>query len=159
MIVRFACPVCERPNRLDFSTAHTWQCPSCDHRLRPLVSDRADAPSAECAICGNAEVYKKKGFPHWLGMTILTGACVAFFALNLAYQQWWGWLILLGSAVIDGLLYLWVADVVVCYRCGAHHAGLPSTEAFAPFELVIGERYRQERMRKEQRKTGAENRS
>jgi hypothetical protein len=138
MIVRFACPVCDRPGRIDATAGQTWQCPSCDHRLQPYVSEKGDALLTACAICGNAEVYKKKGFPHWLGMTILAGACLAFLVLNLIYQQWWGWLILLGSAVIDGLLYLWVADVVVCYRCGAHHTGLPSTDAFSPFELVIG---------------------
>src|SRR5947207_2846234 len=32
-----------------------------------------DAPSA-CAVCGNGELYKKKDFPQWLGMTILTVA-------------------------------------------------------------------------------------
>jgi hypothetical protein len=109
-----------------------------------------------CAICGNTEVYKKKGFPHWLGLSILGAACFAFLLLNLLYLQWWAWTILLGSAVIDGLLFLWVPDVVVCYRCDAHHSGIVSTADYQPFELVIAERYRQERIRREQRKAGTE---
>ena len=60
------------------------------------------------------------------------------------------WMILIGSAVIDGLLYLWVGDVVVCYRCLAHHRGVPVTAENPPFELGIAERYRQERIRREQ---------
>jgi hypothetical protein len=124
--------------------------------MQPFAPENADESLTVCAICGNAELYKKKGFPHWLGMTILAGACLTFLILNLVYQQWWGLLVLLGSAVIDGLLYLWVPDVVVCYRCGAHHSGLPSTQTFKPFELVIGERYRQERIRREERRTETE---
>ena len=60
------------------------------------------------------------------------------------------WAILIGSALFDGLLYLWVGDVVVCYRCGAHYRDLPPGEEFRPFELGIGERYRQERLRREE---------
>ena len=153
MIVRFACPSCERPARLDPRRDRIWECSACDHPMQPFAPENADESLTVCAICGNAELYKKKGFPHWLGMTILAGACLTFLILNLVYQQWWGLLVLLGSAVIDGLLYLWVPDVVVCYRCGAHHSGLPSTQTFQPFELVIGERYRQERIRREQRRS------
>ena len=43
------------------------------------------------------------------------------------------WVILLGSAAFDCLLYLWVKDVIVCYRCHAHHrrvaAGVPAQVA------------------------------
>jgi hypothetical protein len=152
MIVRFACPTCERPGRLDTSQGAAWCCPACDHLVQLTAPENSNTPLACCALCGAADLYKKKGFPHWLGMTILAAACLAFLVLNLIYEQWWGWLVLLGSAVIDGLLYLWVADVVVCYRCGAHYSVLQATQAYAPFELVIAERYRQERIRREQRR-------
>jgi len=39
----------------------------------------------------------------------------------------------------------------VCYRCGCQHRGVPS-RAFDPFELATGEKYRQERLRREQLK-------
>jgi hypothetical protein len=87
-----------------------------------------------------------KGFPHWLGMSILAGACIAFLVLNAYRMQWWAWLVLLLSAAVDGLLYLAVRDVVVCYRCGARHAGL-GYSGNRPFELVIHERYRQQQLR------------
>ena len=75
----------------------------------------------------------------------------AFFALCilLAPLTLSLWAILLGSAAIDGLVYLIVGDVVVCYRCAARHRGVPS-RAFDPHELAIAEKYRQERIRKEQ---------
>jgi hypothetical protein len=103
-----------------------------------------------CGICGNHELYKKKDFPHWLGLTVLTAACLTFMVASLIYHQWWGWAILIGSALFDGLLYLLVGDVVVCYRCAAEYRGFPPDSAHKPFELGIAERYRQERLRREQ---------
>jgi hypothetical protein len=50
---------------------------------------------------------------------------------------------------------LLVGDVVVCYRCEAHYRGFTATDAHKPFEISIGERYRQERMRKEQLKANS----
>jgi hypothetical protein len=111
------------------------------------------APGASpeaCSLCGNHELYRKKDFPHRLGMTLLT---LAFVAATITYSLYlWQatWMILLTTAGFDALLYLWVKDVVVCYRCNAHFRGVPLVERFGPFELGIGERYRQERLRREQ---------
>lgn len=106
-----------------------------------------------CVVCGNGELYKKKDFPHWLGMTILVGACVASVFTYGWYEKYWTWAILLGSALIDGLLFWSVGDAVVCYRCGAHYRGVTPTDEHKPHELVVAERYRQERLRKEQIKS------
>jgi hypothetical protein len=147
--VSFACPECDYHVRLELPTFAEWQCPGCDHAItlaNPAPSEQLPA----CALCSNAELYKKKDFPHWLGLTILTVACLGSVIPYWLYHQWLTWTILIGSAVFDGLLYLWVGDVVVCYRCNAHHRGLTPGPEHKPFELGIGERYRQERMRREQ---------
>jgi hypothetical protein len=147
--IRFACPACENPCRLDLPGATEWQCPACDHLVAlhaPPEKDRLPA----CVLCGNTELYKKKDFPHWLGLTILTVACLGSIIPYYLYHQWWTWVILIGSALFDGLLYLWVGDVVVCYRCQAHYRGIPAGDEHKPFELGIAERYRQERLRREQ---------
>jgi hypothetical protein len=104
-----------------------------------------------CQICGNTELYKKKNFPHWLGLTILTVACVGFLALMGQHEPYWAWAVLLGSAAFDGLLYLAVGDVAVCYRCQAHYPGSAGSDQ-RPFELATHERYRQEKIRREQLK-------
>jgi hypothetical protein len=83
-------------------------------------------------------------------MTILVAACLTFLLANLFYHQWWGWAVLLGSAAFDGLLYLCVGDTIVCYRCNTEVSGLGRRAALAPFELVVAERYRQERLRRAQ---------
>lgn len=158
MKVTFVCPVCEVPARAEWaaSSLHSnggdavdWQCTACDHRMR---LEAADPALSRCAVCGNADLYKKKDFPHWLGMTILVGACLVSVFTYGMYEKWLTWTILIGSAVFDGVLYLWVGDALVCYRCHAHFRGFTPTEAHQPFELTTGERYRQERIRKEQLK-------
>ena len=126
-----------------------WQCPACDLWLK-LAPGSAEGTPHACAVCGNAELYRKKDFPHWLGMGLLAAACAAFVVLNAVYRQWWGWAVLLGSAALDGLLYWWVKDVTVCYRCGAHYRGFPANPEHQPFDQLTGERYRQERLRREQ---------
>jgi len=149
MNIRFACPVCEYPGRIDVSQPSEWQCPQCDHLLR-LPADAADAALPTCTLCGNSELYKKKDFPHSLGMSILVLACLASTVTYWLYDQWLTWAILIGSAAFDGLLYLWVKDVIVCYRCHAHFRGVADNPEHKPFELTIHERYRQERLRREQ---------
>lgn len=153
MNVRFACPGCQHPASLQVPGPTTWQCPECDHLLEVPPREEG-AADAGCVVCGNRELYKKKNFPHWLGLSILTVACATFFVGHLVYHPWAAWAILIASAVLDGGLYLWVGDVVVCYRCGAHYYGQPADPEQKPFELGVAERYRQERLRREHLKKG-----
>ena len=153
MNVRFLCPICAHPGSSDVLAATPWRCPSCHRELKltepPITTSEQGLTLHGCAACGNAELYKMKAFPHWLGLTILTVAIAGFIILNALRLQWWAWVVLLGSAVIDGGLYLLVKDAVVCYRCAAAHAGV-GRSGNAPFELTIAERYRQERIRLEE---------
>ncbi len=116
----------------------------------PLEPARGEPVPSHCGICGNAELYKKKDFPHSLGLAILALACITSTITYGLYSKWLTWTILIGSALFDGLLYLWVKDVVVCYRCNAHHRGIALGSEVPAFELTIHERYRQERIRREQ---------
>jgi hypothetical protein len=145
--IRFPCPECEYPARVELTGPAEWRCPRCDHILKLPAPDPA-LPA--CVVCGNRELYKKKDFPHALGMAILVGACLASTVTYFLYDKWLTWAILIGSALFDGFLYLLVKDVIVCYRCDAHYRGLPATAAHQPFELTVHERYRQERIRREQ---------
>jgi hypothetical protein len=147
MNVCFSCPTCERPTRVSVDAPTDWQCSGCEHRQH---LDAAPASLPCCVVCGNHELFKKKDFPHWLGMTILIVACVGSVYTYLWYEKWLTWAILIGSAIIDGGLYLMVGDAVVCYRCDAHYRKLAATDEHKPFEITVGERYRQEKIRKEE---------
>ena len=149
MNIRLFCSECATPVRLTVPGPAEWQCPRCDHLVRMPAGEVVPYLSA-CLVCGNHELYKKKDFPHALGMGILVAACLASTVTYGLYDKWLTWAILIGSAAFDGLLYLWVKDVIVCYRCNAEYRGVPAVVTYAPFELTVHERYRQERMRREQ---------
>ncbi|MFO0926978.1 MAG: hypothetical protein U0736_08040 [Gemmataceae bacterium] len=150
MKIRLYCPVCETPGPVTLPAASaTWTCPGCEHVVT-LAAPAADPALPVCAACGNPELYRKKDFPHTLGMAILVGAFVTSTLTYWWYDKLLTWAILLGSAAFDGLLYLLVKDVVVCYRCHAEHRGVtPDPERHRPFELAVHERYRQEKIRQE----------
>jgi hypothetical protein len=143
--VIFPCPTCERPARLALTGPCAWQCPVC---ARPLQVEGINPALTSCLLCGSHELYKKKDFPHWLGLTILTVACLASVFTYNWYEKWLTWAVLIGSALIDGVLYLCVGDAIVCYRCAAHYRGFSAGAEHKPFELTIAERYRQERLRR-----------
>lgn len=154
MIIRFPCPQCQCPARLEIpdqaaeSAGPAGKCPACQQAFEVQKDYRADLTI--CPMCGNHELYRKKNFPHWLGVSILAGASLGFLAGMAWHYPWVAWSILIGSAIFDGLLYFWVGDVVVCYKCNAHCTGIPPGPNHKPHELIIAERYRQERLRREQ---------
>jgi hypothetical protein len=147
--IRFPCPACDTTARLDEPLPADWTCPTCD-QVTALQPAPGDGKVRQCLVCGSRELYRKKDFPHSLGMAILTAACLASAVTYALYYPGLTWAILIGSAIFDGLLYLWVGDVLVCYRCGAQFRGSAGEKEVDPFELEIGERYRQERLRREQ---------
>ena len=149
MNVVFACPECDCPNRATLDEAHDWQCPACDHRIH---FEKAEVALPECAVCGCGDLYKQKDFPHRLGMLILVVPLALSVYTYLWYDKWLTWALLIGSALVDGVLYMLVGDAVVCYRCGAFHRGFPKGSPKEPFEITVGERYRQERIRRERLK-------
>jgi hypothetical protein len=146
-------PECKGFGRVAPPDLDRWSCPLCD-QVVILAHPRPDPSLPCCAACGCAELYKKKDFPHALGMGVLVGAFLASTVFYYWYRNVVTWGILIGSAAFDGILYLLVKDVIVCYRCGAEHRGVMAGPEHRPFELTIHERYRQERLRKEQFSSG-----
>ncbi|MGE3803546.1 MAG: hypothetical protein AB7K24_02615 [Gemmataceae bacterium] len=147
MKIVLACPSCSWPGRTEvLNEGVDWQCRHCDHRLR---FEPAGSAVTTCPVCGNNEIYKKKDFPHWLGLSLLAAACIGFMVFQGLYQPTIAWSILIGLAVIDAALYLWVGDVLVCYRCQTHVRGVATLPEHHPYDLGIAERYRQERLRKQ----------
>jgi hypothetical protein len=144
--IRFLCPICGCPGRWRPQRSSQWSCPACDHILAPEVKEQDG--SLHCAICEHQELYKKKDFPHWLGLTVLASAFAVFLLAEAYYWNSLAWAVLIGSAVIDGTMYLTVGDVGVCYRCGTQHRGMSEIAKLSPFDLATAERYRQERIRR-----------
>ena len=105
-----------------------------------------------CPLCTTSDLFFQKDFPKALGLCILLAA----FAISTVFWYYemplLTYLVLIISIALDFLLYYQVPDVTICYRCLSQFRGNGANPPgrFKPFDLGIGERYRQERMRAEQ---------
>ena len=150
----------------------TYQCPNCDavgeaapvesltsvtcggcalkRDLHPGSTENGELRS--CAWCATDDLYIQKDFPQGLGLAIVVTGFVASTVFWYYEMPLPAYFILLVSALLDMVLYYHVPDVTICYRCLGQYRGAGSNPSgrFKMFDLVIGERYRQERIRAEQ---------
>lgn len=160
MELTFVCPNCSAVGRIPaIEDAYQAPCAVCGATRALHRSASAECGLSACVWCATEDLYIQKDFPHNLGLGIvLVGFAVStiFWAL---YQPVPAFAALLATAAVDVVLYYLVPDVTICYRCLAQHRGPGTNPAdgpgasprrFAPFDLAIGERYRQERIRAEE---------
>ncbi|GAC1463927.1 MAG: hypothetical protein NVSMB9_01990 [Isosphaeraceae bacterium] len=139
-------------NVRDFELLSKVGCVHCGltRELRPEARDGEGIRS--CPLCVTEDLYIQKDFPQGLGLAIV----VAGFAVSTAFWYYErpvpALSILLASALLDMVLYYIVPDVTICYRCLSQFRGVGSKpgDRFHPFDLAVGERYRQERLRVEE---------
>lgn len=141
------CPRCGLPTSVDPTTAIEVGC-ACGWRESIDASALRDDRVERCPFCGTTDLYVEKDFPHRVGVVIVAlGVILATIAWA---NYWWvgtfGALFLFG--VLDAILYYTRKNVTVCYRCLAQFRRAAANPAHLPFDLAIGERYRQERLRK-----------
>jgi uncharacterized protein (DUF983 family) len=159
MELTYACRKCGAVDRVPaVESAPGLRCPACGDE-RPIAPGAFEAGGlAACACCGTADFYRQKDFPQALGLAIV----VVGFAVSTVFWYYerplWTYAILLASALLDLVLYYKVPDVTICYRCLAQYRGPGANPggAFAHFDLAVGERYRQERLRVEEHRRKSE---
>jgi hypothetical protein len=158
MELTIQCPGCGAVNHVpSLESAETVGCRQCGTR-RPLHRDPIEEGQLlACPWCATTDLYIQKDFPQGLGLFIV----IVGFVISTVF--WYfempivTYLVLLASALLDMVLYYRVPDVTICYRCLSQVRGPGSNPGarFRPFDLAIGERYRQERIRIEElRKRG-----
>lgn len=102
-----------------------------------------DAVLDECPECGCRDLFIRKDFPQKFGLSLVMLAGISFLWLAASRQRFYlGALVLLAAAFIDGLLYLFVPRITVCYRCRAEFRDRPINPEHEGFELAIAEKYR-----------------
>lgn len=150
MELSFECPECKAVNRVpNAETAAEFTCAQCRHHREAKPGSVTPDGLCHCPYCGTDKLYVQKDFPQGLGLVIV----IAGFAL--ATYFWYivrpmaTYAVLLGSALVDLVLWKKVPDVVICYRCLGQMRGpdVKPIGRFLPFDLEIGETFRQERMR------------
>jgi hypothetical protein len=149
----FSCPHCQATGGVsDIRTATEAKCPRCGIG-RPLRREAIGPRGVEaCPTCLTADLYIQKDFPQGLGLFII----LVGFAISTVFWYYEmpipAYLVLVASAVLDYVLYHTVGNVTICYRCLSQLRGPAANPdgRFKPFDLAVGERYRQERLRIEQ---------
>lgn len=146
--VAFACPKCEGQNRETVEAAvSALPCRHCEW-TRPLTADALQpGEPGGCLVCGCDDLWRQTDFPPMLGVALVgLGALLSTIAWSM-YQPVWAIGILMGFALVDLLLFAFMPDVLVCYRCNARHRSNALTADHPKFDLEIHERYRQEAIR------------
>lgn len=149
VLLRFRCPHCQQTNRSHVQPGESIQCVACGWSRACAAEDFQKDEPTRCLVCGCHDLWRQKDFPQRLGL-LMVAAGIVFSTI--AYALWYPVLalgILMFFALIDFLLFAFMRDVLVCYRCGARHGGFEPTAEHSVFQLEVAERYRQERIRLE----------
>src|SRR5262245_21368789 len=153
MELTFQCPECGAVGHASpIESMPAAKCRSCQRESpgRPDAFERHGLQS--CAWCATEDLYLQKDFPQGLGLLIVVVGFVISTVFWFYEMPIPAYIILLVSAFVDMVLYYRVPDVTICYRCLGQYRGDGANPQgrFKPFDLAVGERYRQERLRAEQ---------
>jgi hypothetical protein len=142
--VTYACPVCHEGTRFHFD-AHTkfLKCNRCSQELAVPEDAVTGNRVQRCLVCPSTDLFVRKDFPQRLGVLIVAvgiiGSSIAWYHAHLL----WTFGILFATALIDVLLYTFVGDALMCYRCQAQYRGVAEMDAHGTFDLDTHERHRQ----------------
>lgn len=150
MRVIYHCPSCQQSNSIVL-TDQTQQlkCSGCEW-TRPVPADEQlrRHPQA-CLACGGRDLWRRKNFPQQLGVAIAGLAALLSTIAWAKHEPLWAFGILMAAAALDMLLFTFMPDVLVCYRCGARYLKFDPTGETPHFNLEVAERHRQEKLRRQ----------
>ncbi|MGD8375281.1 MAG: hypothetical protein PVF68_04005 [Acidobacteriota bacterium] len=138
--VELRCRNCDAALRLLPLDGPAPPCPGCgavrDLRLPEALRERGVLE--RCAACGDPRLYRQKDFPRSLGLAIVVAGMAASLAV-LPFSPLGAYAVLFGMALLDGIVYLLLPEVAICYRCGARHRGWDPSVRPAPFDLLTAD--------------------
>jgi DNA-directed RNA polymerase subunit RPC12/RpoP len=144
MNVTYACSSCDHAVRLEFDEeSTTLACPACRHEITLPEGAVSGERVRRCLVCPSHDLYMRKDFPQRLGVLLvgigIVGSSIAWYNANLP----WTFGILFATALADLLLFMFVGNALMCYRCGAQYRGVAEMETHGQFDLETHEKYRQ----------------
>ena len=148
MNVTFRCPHCNQLGRSDFDAAtRSLACPNCGAKWPVPEGAIADEKLWQCIVCPSTELFIRKDFSQTLGVAIVALGFIISSVFWYYRMPLWTYGVLFATALIDVVLYLYVGNVLNCYRCQAQYRGIPGLENHEPFNLETHERHRQQAIR------------
>lgn len=148
LTITFACPNCSAflVSQFDEST-RSLACDSCSTSLNVTEGAVKQSHIERCIVCPSTELFIRKDFPQRLGVAIVVLgfalSCVAWYYHMVITT----FAILFATALIDVALFLFMGDLLECYRCHAQYRGVSNIDSHEGFDLEIHERYRQQKAR------------
>jgi hypothetical protein len=148
MNVTFSCFQCEQTSQAEIAPGVAQiECAHCGFEISKLEGAMENGRLRRCLVCPSTDLYARKDFPQRLGVLIVTVGFIAS-CVTWAYERPIAtFAILFATALVDVVLYLFMPNAVMCYRCGARYRGLVESEGYEGFHLETHERHRQQQMR------------
>jgi hypothetical protein len=151
MNIAFACTECDETTHLAVSPSdRELRCASCGHAHAITADAYREGRLTRCLACGDHELFVRKDFSQRLGVAIIVTGFVISTVFWAYYRPWLAYATLFATALLDFALYLYVGNLLECYRCHAQYRGLPELDQFEPFSLEVHEKHRQQKIRMQQ---------
>jgi hypothetical protein len=150
MELSFQCANCGAVNHVaSIERVEQGDCQRCGAKRQLHREAIVDGQLLACPRCATTDLYVQKDFPQGLGLSIVIVGFVISTVFWYLERPVVTYLVLLASALLDLILYYRVPEVTICYRCLSQVRGAGSNPEgrIRPFDLAIGERFRQERIR------------
>ena len=150
MQIIFQCPVCDsRSLSQPVQPTGAVQCQHCDWSRDEGAHDFEGEYCRRCRICGCNDLWRQKDFPPGAGLAFVAAGGVLSTLAWWYHRPLWALGILMFFALIDMLLYTFMTDMLVCYRCRARHRKTALDEGHIAFNLELNERYVQMKKRQD----------
>jgi len=148
MNVTFRCPHCHELGQAAVAAAtRELACPNC-HAKGPVPEGAvAQDKLWQCLVCPSTELYIRKDFSQTLGIAIVVVGFLISSVFWFYRMPLWTYGVLFATALLDVVLYLFVGNVLQCYRCQAQYRGVPGLENHGGFDLETHEKHRQQLIR------------
>lgn len=148
MQLKCVCPEChQRVDAVLDEASPSIVCSVCGWKRPVCEGDVVDGQPVKCVVCGCGDLWRQKNFPQALGLAMVAaGALLSTVAWSF-YMPQTALGVLLAFALVDVLLYTFMRDILVCYRCRARYSDTSLHDDQPRFNLETAERYRQEAAR------------
>jgi hypothetical protein len=115
----------------------------CSKPIRLRISERMrrDNVVDHCVMCDCHKVYVQKDFNRGLGVAIFLAGALLFLICAWKNRLVEGTLVWAAFAVADGLLYKFLPDVTICYKCHTQYRGFAANPDNQAFELGLAEKF------------------
>ena len=143
MKIQFLCPHCRHELEFEDLSQDESPCPLCQKTIRLRITDpmRRHNMVDRCAVCDCDTVYVQKDFNRTLGVSIFLAGAVLFLLCAWKNRLVEGTLVWAVFVIADALLYKYLPDVTICYKCYAQYRGVTPNPDNQAFELGLAEKF------------------